>query len=54
MLERTLDGVPAEDIAAELDVSMDNLYAIRSRAMKDLAQAPRRLVRVMSAGSTGS
>ena len=36
VLERTLDGVPAEDIAAELDVSMDNLYAIRSRAVKDL------------------
>ena len=36
VLERTLDGVPAEDIAAELDVSMANLYAIRSRAMKDM------------------
>jgi RNA polymerase sigma factor (sigma-70 family) len=36
VLERTLDGVPAEDIAAELDVSMANLYAIRSRAVKDL------------------
>lgn len=36
VLDRTLDGVPAEDIAAELDVSMDNLYAIRSRAVKDL------------------
>jgi DNA-directed RNA polymerase specialized sigma24 family protein len=36
VLERTLDGVPAEDIAAELEVSMANLYAIRSRAVKDL------------------
>jgi DNA-directed RNA polymerase specialized sigma24 family protein len=36
VLERTLDGVPAEDIAAELDVSMANLYAIRSRGLKDL------------------
>jgi DNA-directed RNA polymerase specialized sigma24 family protein len=38
VLERTLDGVPAEDIAAELDVSMANLYAIRSRAVKDLSK----------------
>ena len=36
VLERTLDGSPAEDIAAELEVSMANLYAIRSRAMKDM------------------
>src|SRR4051794_1648443 len=36
VLERTLDGVPAETIAAELDVSMANVYAIRSRAVKDL------------------
>jgi DNA-directed RNA polymerase specialized sigma24 family protein len=36
VLERTLDGVPAEDIAAELDVTMANLYAIRSRAVKDM------------------
>jgi RNA polymerase sigma factor (sigma-70 family) len=36
VLERTLDGVPAEDIAAELDVSMANLYKIRERAVKDL------------------
>ena len=36
MLQRGLDGVPAEDIAAELGVSMDNLYAIRSRGIKDL------------------
>jgi RNA polymerase sigma factor (sigma-70 family) len=35
-LERGLDGVPAEDIAAELGVSMANLYAIRSRGIKDL------------------
>jgi len=36
VLERTLDGVPAEEIASELGVSMDNLYAIRSRAVKDM------------------
>jgi DNA-directed RNA polymerase specialized sigma24 family protein len=36
VLERTLDGVPAADIAKELGVSMDNLYAIRSRAVKDM------------------
>ena len=36
VLERGLDGVPAEDIAAELGVSMANLYAIRSRGVKDL------------------
>jgi DNA-directed RNA polymerase specialized sigma24 family protein len=36
VVERTLDGVPAEDIATELDVSMDNLYALRSRGLKDL------------------
>ena len=36
VIERTLDGVPAEDIADELGVSMANLYAIRSRGMKDL------------------
>jgi DNA-directed RNA polymerase specialized sigma24 family protein len=36
VLERTLDGVPAEDIAAELEVTMANLYAIRSRGIKDL------------------
>jgi RNA polymerase sigma factor (sigma-70 family) len=36
VLERTLDGVPADEIAAELGVGMDNLYAIRSRAVKDL------------------
>ena len=36
VVERTLDGVPAEDIADELGVSMDNLYALRSRGLKDL------------------
>ena len=34
--ELTLDGVPAEDIAAELEESMDNLYQLRSRGLKDL------------------
>ena len=36
VIERGLDGVPAEEIAAELGVSMANLYAIRSRGIKDL------------------
>jgi DNA-directed RNA polymerase specialized sigma24 family protein len=38
VVERTLDGVPAEDIAGELDVSIANLYALRSRGLKDLAK----------------
>jgi RNA polymerase sigma factor (sigma-70 family) len=38
VLERTLDGVPAEDIAAELDVTTVNLYKIRSRAIEDLGK----------------
>ena len=37
VLERTLDGVPAEAIAAELDVTMANLYQLRSRGLRDLA-----------------
>ncbi len=37
VLERTLDGVPAEAIAAELEVSMPNLYQLRSRGLRDLA-----------------
>ena len=47
VLERTLDGVPADEIAAELGVSMANLYAIRSRAHEGPAQA-QGPVRVMS------
>src|SRR4051812_14928010 len=31
VVERTLDDARAEEIAAELDVTMDNLYALRSR-----------------------
>ena len=38
VIERTLDGVPAADIARELAVSMDNLYALRSRGLKDLSK----------------
>jgi RNA polymerase sigma factor (sigma-70 family) len=38
VLERTLDGVPAEEIAAELGVEMGNLYQLRSRGLKDLAR----------------
>jgi DNA-directed RNA polymerase specialized sigma24 family protein len=41
VVERTLDGVPAEDIADELDVSVENLYALRSRGLKDLARLRR-------------
>ena len=37
VVERSLDGVPAEEIAAELDVSLQNLYQLRSRGLKDLA-----------------
>ena len=37
VIERTLDGVPAEAIAEELGVSMDNLYQLRSRGLTDLA-----------------
>ena len=36
VIERTLDGVPAEAIADELGVSMVNLYALRSRGLKDM------------------
>jgi RNA polymerase sigma factor (sigma-70 family) len=36
VIERTLDGVPAEDIAEELEVTMENLYALRSRGLKDM------------------
>ncbi len=42
VLERTLDGVPAEEIAAGLGVSMPNLYKIRERAMKDMRELRRR------------
>jgi RNA polymerase sigma factor (sigma-70 family) len=38
VLERTLDGTSAEDLAAELDVSMANLYQLRSRGVKELAR----------------
>jgi DNA-directed RNA polymerase specialized sigma24 family protein len=38
VLERSLDGVPAPDIAAELGVSMPNLYQLRSRGQKELAR----------------
>lgn len=38
VLERTLDGVPAAAIAADLGVSMDNLYQLRRRALSDLAK----------------
>ena len=37
VVERTLDGVPAEEIAGELGVGMDNLYQLRSRGLRDLA-----------------
>jgi RNA polymerase sigma factor (sigma-70 family) len=37
VIERSLDGVPAEEIAAELAVSLPNLYQLRSRGLKALA-----------------
>jgi DNA-directed RNA polymerase specialized sigma24 family protein len=38
VMERSLDGVKAPEIAGELGVSMANLYQLRSRALKDLAK----------------
>ena len=38
VLERTLDGVPAEDIAQELDVTVAYLYKIRERAVKSIGR----------------
>ena len=38
VIERTLDEAPAEEIAAELGVSMDNLYQLRTRGLKDLRE----------------
>ncbi len=38
VLELTRDGVPAADVAAELDVSTDGVYQLRSRALRDLAR----------------
>jgi RNA polymerase sigma factor (sigma-70 family) len=42
VVERTLDGVPGEDIAAEIGVTKDNLYQLRSRGLKDLARLKER------------
>jgi len=36
VLERTLAGVPVAEICAELGISKDNAYQLRSRAQKDL------------------
>lgn len=38
VLQRTLEGAPAEEIRRELDVSRDNLYQLRSRGLQDLAK----------------
>ena len=38
VLERTLAGVPVEEICAELGLSKDNAYQLRSRGTKDLAK----------------
>jgi RNA polymerase sigma factor (sigma-70 family) len=38
VLERTIDGVPGQEIAAELGVSMPNLYQLRSRGQRELAR----------------
>src|SRR4051812_46505720 len=37
-VEDMLDGVPAEETAAELRVEMANLYQLRTRGLKDLAK----------------
>lgn len=42
VVQRTLEGVPAEEIRRELDVSRDNLYQLRSRGLKDLAKLKER------------
>lgn len=42
VIERTLDGVPAEEIAAELEVEIGNLYQLRKRGMDDLARLKER------------
>ena len=38
VLERTLAGVPVAEICAELKLSKDNAYQLRSRGTKDLAK----------------
>jgi len=38
VLELTLEGVPADEIADRLDLSMPNLYQLRSRGLRDLAK----------------
>lgn len=43
VLEMTFDGVPAEEIAATLNISLDNVYARRSRGMKALEKILREL-----------
>ena len=37
-IEDMLDGVPAEETAAELDVEVGNLYQLRTRGLKDMRQ----------------
>jgi RNA polymerase sigma factor (sigma-70 family) len=37
VLARTLEGAPAEEIAADLGVSAANLYQLRSRGLRELA-----------------
>jgi DNA-directed RNA polymerase specialized sigma24 family protein len=38
VLERSREGAPAKEIAEELGVSMNNLYKLRERGIKDLAR----------------
>lgn len=38
VVERTFAGMPLSEICAELDLSKDNAYQLRSRGMKDLAK----------------
>jgi RNA polymerase sigma factor (sigma-70 family) len=42
VIERTLDGVPGAEIAAELGVTMANLYQLRRRGLDDLARLKER------------
>ena len=38
VLERTFEGLEVPEICAELDITPDNAYALRSRGMKDLSK----------------
>jgi DNA-directed RNA polymerase specialized sigma24 family protein len=38
VVERTFHGAPLPQICAELELSKDNAYQLRSRGLKDLAK----------------